>query len=221
VLGLLAGVANGVALTAMFETGRYLPISVMAPIGAAGGVVPVVVALALGERPELLQLAGIPLAIIGVVLVASGPAGPSGLRTLRSVQPTGLWLAGLWAVSYGVFLSLFAESSAGGRSWAVFTSRAALLATALVLPLLRRRSLRLPRRAVPLAAVNGLLVLGGVISFGIATSTGLVSVVSVLATLSPLVTVAMAIVLLHERLSRWQQVGLATAIAGVILLAVG
>src|SRR4051812_49505873 len=100
-LGLLAGVANGVALTAMFEAGRYLPISVMAPIGAAGGAVPVVVALALGERPELLQLAGIPLAIIGVVLVASGPAGPSGLRTLRSVQPTGLWLAGLWAGAYG------------------------------------------------------------------------------------------------------------------------
>jgi drug/metabolite transporter (DMT)-like permease len=221
VLGLLAGVANGVALTSMFETGRYLPISVMAPIGAAGGAVPVVVGLALGERPELLQLAGIPLAIIGVVLVASGPGGPSGLRTLTTVQPVGLWLAALWAVSYGVFLSLFAESSAGDRSWAVFTSRVTLLGTALVLPLLRGRSVRLPRRAVPLAAVNGLLILGGVISFGIATGAGLVSVVSVLATLSPLVTVAMAIVLLHERLSRWQQIGLATAIAGVVLLAVG
>jgi drug/metabolite transporter (DMT)-like permease len=221
VLGLLAGVANGVALTAMFEAGRHLPISVMAPIGAAGGAVPVVVALALGERPELLQLAGIPLAIIGVVLVASGPGGPGALRTIGTVRPVGLWLAAVWAVFYGVFLSLFAESSAGDRTWAVFTSRAALLGTALVLPLLRGRSVRLPRRAVPLAAVNGLLILGGVISFGVATGAGLVSVVSVLATLSPLVTVAMAIVLLHERLSRWQQIGLATAIAGVVLLAVG
>ncbi|MCW2535038.1 MAG: hypothetical protein JWQ26_737, partial [Modestobacter sp.] len=62
VLGLLAGVANGLALTAMMEAARFLPISVMAPIGATGGGVPVIVALALGERPHVLQLAGIPLA---------------------------------------------------------------------------------------------------------------------------------------------------------------
>ncbi len=221
VLGLLAGVANGLALAAMFEAGRFLPISVMAPIGATGGIVPVVVALTLGERPEVLQLAGIPLAIIGVVLVASGRGGPSGLRTLTTVGPIGLRLAATWALFYGIFLSLFAQSSTGDQTWAVFTSRLTLLGTALTLPLMRRSSLRLPRRTVPLAAVNGLLILGGVISFGVATGAGLVSVVSVLATLSPLVTVAMAIVLLHERLGRWQQVGLAAAIVGIVLLAAG
>ncbi len=50
-LGLLAGVANGLALLAMFECAGHLRLSVMAPIGASGGAVPVVVALALGERP--------------------------------------------------------------------------------------------------------------------------------------------------------------------------
>jgi len=73
----------------------------MAPIGAAGGVVPVVVDLALGERPEALQLAGIPLVIIGAVLVASGQGGTSGLRTLTTVRPVGLWLAAIWALFYG------------------------------------------------------------------------------------------------------------------------
>jgi drug/metabolite transporter (DMT)-like permease len=221
VLGLLAGIANGVALTAMFEAGRHLPISVMAPIGATGGIVPVVVALALGERPHLLQLAGIPLAIIGVVLVAAGPGGPSGMRTLGNVRPIGLWLAATWAICYGIFLSLFAVASAGHQSWAVLTSRAALLGTALALPALRGRSLRLPRRAIPLAAVNGLLILGGVVTFGVATGVGLVSVVSVLATLSPLITVAMAVVILRERLSRFQQGGLLAAVVGIVLLAAG
>lgn len=221
ILGLLAGVANGLALAAMFEAGRFLPISVMAPIGATGGIVPVVVALALGERPEVLQLAGIPLAIIGVVLVASGEGGPSGLRTITTVAPIGLRLAATWALFYGIFLSLFAQSSAGDQTWAVFTSRLTLLGTALTLSLMRRTSLRLPLRTVPLAAVNGLLILGGVISFGLATGAGLVSVVSVLATLSPLVTVALAIMLLRERLGRWQQAGLAAAIVGIVLLAAG
>jgi drug/metabolite transporter (DMT)-like permease len=43
----------------------------------------------------------------------------------------------------------------------------------------------------------------------------------VLATLSPLVTVALAVVLLRERLARSQRLGLVAAMAGVVLLAAG
>jgi drug/metabolite transporter (DMT)-like permease len=222
VLGLLAGVANGIALTAMFEAARFLPISVMAPIGATGGGVPVVVALAFGERPHVLQLAGIPVAMVGVVLVAAGSSGGSLLRNLADVPSVGLWLAAAWAAFYGVFLSLYAEASAGGgQPWALFSSRVALLATALALPLARRTSLRLPWRSVPLAALNGLLILAGVATFGWAAAIGPVSVVSVLATLSPVVTVALAVLILRERLGSRQRIGLAAAIVGVILLAAG
>jgi drug/metabolite transporter (DMT)-like permease len=222
VLGLLAGVANGMALTAMFEAARFLPISVMAPIGATGGAVPVMVALALGERPHVLQLVGIPVAMVGVVLVAAGSSGASLLRNLRAVPPAGLVLAVAWAIFYGIFLSLFAEASAaGGQPWAVFTSRVTLLATALVLPLARGTTVRLPWRSVPLVVVNGLLILGGVVTFGWAAAVGPVSVVSVLATLSPLVTVGLAVVLLRERLGSRQRIGLVAALVGVVLLAAG
>ena len=220
-LGVLAGAANGLALTSMFEAARFLPISIMAPIGATGGAVPVVVALLLGERPHALQLTGIPLAVVGVVLVAARRGGRSGVGAHTALRPVGLWLAASWAVFYGTFLSLFAEASEDGEAWAAFDSRVALLMTALALPLLRGASLRLPWSAVPLAAVNGLLILGGVITYGLATAAGLVSVVSVLATLSPVVTVALAVVLLRERLARWQQVGLVAAVVGVVLLAAG
>ena len=222
VLGLLAGIANGVALTAMFEAARFLPISVMAPIGATGAGVPVVIALTLGERPHVLQLVGIPVAMVGVVLVAAGSSGASLLRNLGAVPSAGLWLAAAWAVFYGVFLSLYAEASAGGgQPWALFSSRVSLLTTALALPLARRTSLRLPWRTVPLVALNGLLILAGVATFGWAAAIGPVSVVSVLATLSPVVTVALAVLLLRERLGRRQRLGLAAAIIGVALLAAG
>ena len=222
VLGLLAGIANGVALTAMFEAARFLPISVMAPIGATGAGVPVVIALTLGERPHVLQLIGIPVAMVGVVLVAAGSGGSSLLRNLGTVPSTGLWLAAAWAAFYGIFLSLYAEASAGGgQPWALFSSRVALLTTALVLPLARRTSLRLPWRTVPLVALNGLLILAGVATFGWAAAIGPVSIVSVLATLSPVVTVALAVLLLRERIGRRQRLGLAAAIVGVALLAAG
>jgi drug/metabolite transporter (DMT)-like permease len=227
VLGLLAGVANGAALAAMFECARHLRLSVMAPIGAAGGAVPVVVALLLGERPEVWQLAGIPLALAGVVLVAAGQRSGSGADPPGGNRARGLWLAAVWAVLYGVFLSLFAEAAAGGdqgiggEMWAVLTSRVTLLLTVVAVPLVRGAPLRLSPSAIPLVSLNGLLILGGVTAFAAATSVGLVSVVSVLATLSPLVTVALAVVLLRERLGGSQQVGLATATAGVVLLAAG
>jgi drug/metabolite transporter (DMT)-like permease len=221
VLGLFAGVANGVALTAMFEAARFLPISVMAPIGATGGGVPVIVALALGERPHVLQLIGIPVAMVGVVLVAAG-GGRSERRPLAKLPAIGLWLAAAWAVFYGVFLSLFAEASRGdGQPWAVFSSRVTLLLTALALPLLRGTSIRLPRSAVPLAAVNGLLILAGVVTFGFAAAIGPVSVVSVLATLSPVVTVALAVIVLREGLIGRQRIGLMASILGIVLLAAG
>lgn len=220
VLALLAGIANGVALTCMFEAARFLPISTMAPIGATGGAVPVVVALLLGERPDVLQLVGIPLAVCGVVLVAMRRAGGGGAPA-ASLPRAGLLLAVGWALCYGAFLSLFAEASHGGSTWAVFDSRVALLVTGLVLPLVRGLPLGLSRAAAPLAAVNGLLILGGVVAFAAALSTGLTSIVSVLATLSPVITVALAVVLLRERLVRWQRVGLVTTVVGVVLLAAG
>lgn len=220
VLALLAGVANGVALTCMFEAARFLPISTMAPIGATGGAVPVVVALLLGEHPDVLQLLGIPLAVCGVVLVAMRRGG--GAVAAPTVLPrTGLLLAAVWALAYGTFLSLFAEASHGGSMWAVFDSRVALLVTALVLPLARRQPLCLSRSAAPLAAVSGLLILGGVLAYSAALANGLTSIVSVLATMSPVVTVALAVVLLRERLVRRQRVGLVTTVIGVVLLAAG
>ena len=224
--GLLAGVANGLALSAMFECARHLRLSVMAPIGAAGGAVPVVVALALGERPAPWQLAGIPLAMLGVVLVAAGQREGSGVDPPGG-RRIGLWLAAAWAVLYGAFLSLFAEAVAaagpgsGAEVWAVLTSRVTLLLTVVAVPLARRAPLGLTRSAWPMVTLNGLLILGGVTAFAGATSAGLVSVVSVLAALSPLVTVALAVVLLRERLGAGQQAGLATATAGVVLLAAG
>jgi drug/metabolite transporter (DMT)-like permease len=226
VLGVLAGVVNGIALSAMFECARHLEISTMAPIGASGGGLPVVVALLLGERPGLVQLAGIPLALVGVVLVAAGQRNGPGTGLPGANRSRGLWLAALWAVLYGVFLSLFAEAVAsgqgtGGEVWAVLTSRVALLLTVVAVPLVRRAPLRLDRGALPLVTVNGLLILGGVAAFAGAISAGLVSVVSVLATLSPLVTVALAVVLLRERLVRSQHAGLVAAMAGVVLLAAG
>ena len=59
------------------------------------------------------------------------------------------------------------------------------------------------------------------LTFGWASTRGLVSVVAVLGSLYPVVTVLLAWVLLHERLGRLQTLGVAGALAGVVLIGAG
>ena len=215
-LGVAAGVCNGVALATVYTAAAAGPLSIVLPIGATGGIVPVVVALALGERPSALQLVGIPLAVVGVVLAAARDAGAAQQATVRTIV-----LALTSAVFFGGFLAVFGAASADGTSWAVFSSRASLVVCTGAVLLARRRSIRVPARALPALALPGVLLLLGTVSYGVATTQGLVSVVAVLATLAPVVTVALAVVLLGERLAPRQQAGVATALAGVVLLAAG
>lgn len=215
-LGVGAGVCNGLALASLYTAAAAGPLSIVLPIGATGGIVPVVAALVTGERPSALQLVGIPLAVVGVVLAAARDAGAAQQATARTIV-----LALTSALFFGGFLTLFGAASDDGTSWAVFSSRVSLVVCTSAVLLARRRSIRVPGRALPALALPGLLLLLGTVSYGVATTQGLVSVVAVLATLSPVVTVALAVVLLGERLARRQQAGVVTALAGVVLLAAG
>lgn len=69
------------------------PMGVVSPLGSLGVAVPVSVGLIVGERPGLLQFAGVAVAVVGIVL-AGGPElrGVLGER-LRTVQAAGpVWL---------------------------------------------------------------------------------------------------------------------------------
>lgn len=215
-LGALAGVCNAAALAALYAAAAAGPISIVAPIGATGAVVPVAVALLTGERPAVLQLVGIPLAVVGVALAAARESGGA-----AQASPRTLLLAAGSALAFGGFLALFGAASDADPPWAVFTSRLALVVCTAVVVLGRRLPVAVPRRGLPAVALPGVLLLVGTVSYGIATTQGLISVVAVLATLAPVVTVGLAVVVLGERLAPRQQVGVGTALVGVVLLAAG
>lgn len=208
--------ANAIALASFYSAAARAPISSVAPIGATGAVVPVLVGILGGERPALLQLVGIPLAVLGVALAAARSAPAAG-----APMATGIGLSVFAAVVFGAFLALFATASDRGAPAAVLTSRVALLVCTVATVAALRLPWHLPRRGVGPAAVPGLLLVVGTIAYGSATTQGLVSVVAVLATLSPVVTVGLAVLVLGERLAARQRVGVAIALLGVVLLAAG
>jgi drug/metabolite transporter (DMT)-like permease len=70
-------------------------------------------------------------------------------------------------------------------------------------------------------ALVGVGDVGANLTFALASQRGFLSITSVLGSLYPVVTVLLARIVLHERLTRIQLVGVSTALAGVALVALG
>jgi drug/metabolite transporter (DMT)-like permease len=213
--GGLAGVA---ALTSFYRALAIGTMSVVAPIGATGVSVPVVVGIARGDRPAASQLIGIVIAVIGVVL-ASREHGP-GIED-RGAGRAGIALALLAAAGFGSYFVGVQSSARADPMWALLASRVAAVVLLLMVVAVRGGiAVGRPGRLWPLA-VMGVLDVSATGFYAIATRHGLLSVVSVTASLYPLATVVLARVVLGERVRRVQEAGIAAALTGVVLMAAG
>jgi drug/metabolite transporter (DMT)-like permease len=209
----LGGAAGAVAgLVAMYAALRDGKVGVVAPIASAEGAIAAVIAIAFGER--LGVLAGIVLLVIvaGIVLASSSPGEEGGSR-----RATGVWFAVGAAVCFGA--SLYGLGRAGddiGPLWTLLITRLVGVA-ALVAPLLLLRRLHFHREALPFLLASGVLeVLGGT-AYIVGAGHG-IAIASVMASQMAALVVAGGYLLLGERLSRVQQVGVGVVLAGVAVL---
>jgi drug/metabolite transporter (DMT)-like permease len=221
-----AAVAGAVGIAALGMFFRALSIGTMgvvAPVASLGVAVPVIVGLARGESPSGWQLAGIVVAVVGVVL-ASGPElsgeGAGGAQALL--------LAVGAAAGFGVVLLLIAQASDGDRGAVVMTLltmrlTSVTLMTVGLLALVRRRGwdLAVTRQDLPVLVLIGIADASANGTYAIASRSSLVSVASALASLYPVVTAVLAYRVHGERLRRVQIGGVAAALAGVALLTAG
>jgi drug/metabolite transporter (DMT)-like permease len=218
--GALSGVVGVVAVTAFYAALGLGTMSVVAPIGATSAIVPVIAGIVGGERPGALQWTGVAIALTGVVLAAREPASGASRDARAAIR-----LALLATLTIGfalVFLDKAAEHDAltgvaAARAVSVPALAAALLWTR------RRGAAAAPLGARGLAglAAIGLLDTAANTAFAIATTGGLLSIVAVLGGLFPVVTVALAYLLLGERLAPLQRAGVALALIGVPLISAG
>jgi len=220
---LVAPIVAGLVITtgalAQYRAMELAEMSVVAPIFAGAAIVPVVWGLALGERPEAIQIAGMALTIAGIVLISRPERRTP--QTKQRVSRAGVLLAVLAAVMIGVFLIAYDYGGDEDPYWTVTIARVtALLLLAVVLSV-RRPRLQLRAKAVPALVLAGVLLLAANVLFTMATTLGLLSVVAVLGWLSPAVTVFWAQALLGERLRLVQWFAAALVLAGVVCLALG
>lgn len=216
-LGTGAGICGVVGLAALYTGLSIGPMGVVAPITALSGVVSTGVGLVRGDRPSGLQLAGIAVAIVGVVLASRTPHGHGERVTARAVG-----LALIAAATLGLLVVLLDEGGRTDPAWTATMVRVGALTLLAFGVAVRRPSFRLTRTQLATLVVVGLLDNGANLMFALASSTGqLLSVIAVLAALYPVSTVLLARGVLHERLAPSQTTGVVAAFVGVALLALG
>jgi len=219
----LGGSAGVVALGAFYRGLAIGTMSVVAPISATGAGVPVLVGLAEGERPGVLQVAGMAAALAGVILASreSEPAEDAGAEH-RDAGRAAVGLALVAAFGFGTFFVGVDRASATAEvPWVIVVSRSCSLVLVLMAALAARPALPRDRGSLGALAMVGVLDLGANGLFALATTEGLLSVVAVLGSLYPAVTVVLARLVLAERVSRLQEVGVALTLAGVVAISAG
>jgi drug/metabolite transporter (DMT)-like permease len=218
-----AGLVGPVAMLAFYKALALGPMGVVSPLGSIGVAVPVGVGLMLGERPGLLQLAGILVAVAGVCL-AGGPQFRG-----APVQRQAIALTLLAAFGFGAVMALIAEASTlTGLFLALFVQRVTNVAAGglALFVSVRRGGPALPAdgfpwRTLPALAFVGLADVAANGTYSIAAQHGPVTVAAVLASLYPVVTAVAARGVLRERLRAVQAAGAGLALVGTVLLASG
>jgi drug/metabolite transporter (DMT)-like permease len=209
-----AGVCGGIGLAALYRGMAIGAMGVVAPISSVAAAIPFVWGIATGERPSLVQFAGVGVALVGLVFVSRAPGA-------TRVVAAGVGLALLAALGFGFYFVLLDAAAEESVPWTVLVARLTSMTLALAAALAAGVSLRTGRALlVPVLAV-GICDVSANVLFALATTRGLLSVVSVLTSLYPAVTVALAALLLHERLGRGQLAGGAGVLAGAALISAG
>ncbi len=248
---LLGGVALAIGMVAYFEALAVGTMSVVAPIAATCGAVPVVFGLVAGERPSAIQALGMLLVFVGVgfavyqrgstaTIVGTVEVGAPAHDARRPRNTLAAGLAVVAAICFGLILVGIAAAAKHDPLWPPVAARITSLATlATIAALNGLRSIRRreaggsgterldPRPSRMSAGVwagavsAGALHLTAAVLFILAAERGFLSLVAVLSSLSAVVVVGLAHLLLHERLEKQQLAGVILALAGASAIAAG
>lgn len=212
--GIFAGSLGFIGLTAFYAglaTGRM---GVVSPISSLSALIPLTIAFIRGEQPTTLQLTGMAVALTGA-FCASGPEIKGGI----SAKP--LIYAVIAAFGFGGAVSFIAIGSQTSAIMTMTTMRLTTFIISLMLFIRFKTAGGFEKRDLPVLICIGGADFAGNLLLGVATTKGLVSLAVVLGSLFPIVTALLAYKLLHERLHKLQYLGIAFAVTGVALIAVG
>jgi drug/metabolite transporter (DMT)-like permease len=225
--GALAGALNAISTLSLYRSFEVGKLSVVAPLSASYPALTVAISAFTGEHLTATRAAGIVLILVGVIVVVRGEAesesvAPTSQPTSKKKPASGIGAAMMSAVGFGVLFWLLGNRVVprvgfASTVWMIRLTSSAL--TALVV-LAMKQPISLPReKSVSIWLLGmGVLDTGAFVLNNLGMQLEQVSVVSVLASLYGAVTVLLSTLVLREKMSRWQWLGIVAIFAGIALV---
>jgi drug/metabolite transporter (DMT)-like permease len=211
--GLASGLAGGAGTLVLYRGLARGQMSVVGPLSAVGAaVVPVAAGVALGERPSLLAIGGVLIALPAIVLVAAS-------GSVRGKLGAGLFDGLAAGLAFGVLFIGLAQAGRNAGLWPVASEQTGTLLITLVVAVKSRQPLRIPVRALGLPLLVGASGMAATLAYFYATHFSMLAIAAILVSLYPGVTVLLARTLLHERFTPAQRAGLGLCILAVAAIA--
>ena len=212
--GLAAGLGGGAGTLVLYRGLARGQMSVVGPVSAVGAaVLPVLVGVALGERPGPVTIIGVVVALPAIALVATSGTAARGMP--RTALTDGL-VAG---VSFGILFVGLAQAGRGAGLWPVASEQTSTLLVVLALAVKSRAPLRMGIRAAGLPFLAGAAGMAATVAYFYATHYSMLATVAVIVSLYPGVTVLLARLILHERFSSAQRAGLGLCTLAIVAIA--
>src|SRR5579859_7782751 len=212
--GALAGLLGAIGLIAFYSALSIGRMGIVAPTSAVlTASLPVIFSMLTAGLPSLFQVAGFVLALLAIILI-SRPERAKG-------RPVGIGLALIAGCGFGCFFILISRVTAGSTFWPLAVAR---LVSVLFLLLIMRVRQQQSQQAAPKLTLTLLIVLAGVLDalgnafFVFSSHAGRLDVAAVLSSLYPAATVLLAALVLHERVTRIQAIGIVLALIAVPLI---
>jgi drug/metabolite transporter (DMT)-like permease len=227
--GAVCGIAGAFAIGMLYRGLALGTMGVVSPLSAVlGATLPMLYGIALrGERPSWLAYAGIAAALLAVVCVSvserAGEAAAPARGARTGFLPPGVREGLLAGVGFGLYFIALAQTRTDAGMYPLLAARV----TSIVLLLGGGiafggpAAVRVARPALVAVLVCGTLDMGANVLFVLAAHSGMLAIVAVLTSLYPAATVALAALVLRERLGRFQWIGVALALGGAVAIATG
>jgi drug/metabolite transporter (DMT)-like permease len=213
---IIGGALGSMGLLILYYSLAQGKMSIAAPVSALfAALLPVIVGALTQGLPDLLQLLGFGLALTAVWLISQG-SQTEGFRIQHLTDLRLPILAGVGFGSYFIFIH-YATQETNSVLWPMLVSRLAGTLLLFIVVLARREPLAVPRSAWTVVFFNASLDVGGNLFYILASQLGRLDTAAVLSSLYPGATVLLAWFLLKERIVFKQWIGIASALAAIVL----
>lgn len=220
--GSLCGISQAFGVWWFYAALGQGPISMVSPLTAvlvAG--VPVCIGLVAGERPTEVAVVGIVLALVAVLLVSREVRDDQTSSTPRRFTAKVAWLTVGSGLAFGMNFVMIAQAPVEANIWPLVFARVAASAVVVVIAVIARDFAAPTGVPLRLALAAGALDTTANVAMLLALHESLLSLAGVLMALYPAATVALALVVLKEKVTRWQAAGMVLALGSVALIAGG